>query len=430
MAWRKLAVQMFNQRTDPERQATAAKRAYDLRERLPRREAELATAYYFQSTSNRPEAIQAYERMLATWPDDGVARNNLSLLLVQEGRYPDAERLLRESIDSGTTFRAVYDNLIDAQLWQRKFADAESTVARYDRAVPNAADQRRYFAYIVAFTTGQYDRASRLADSLSQSADPAWREGGASGTIRLLVLRGHLAEALRRANRMLEEAARNGARANGDLLSGEADVAFAENVLLGQPEAGAKRLEAALARYPLDSVPPRNRGYPGLINTAASLGRPDLAEKLHAEFLRTIPESERRTDGDDAWARASVALARGRWRESIEQNRLAQQRWGCPICALPDIGLAFERLNERDSALAVYQEYVNRPIYYDAGQQFYQPVVLRRLGELYEVKGDKAKALEYYGQFVDLWKNADPELQPKVKEFRRRISELAGEPKT
>ena len=33
-------------------------------------------------------------------------------------------------------------------------------------------------------------------------------------------------------------------------------------------------------------------------------------------------------------------------------------------------------------------------------------------------------ALEYYGRFADMWKKADPELQPRVADVRRRIAEL------
>lgn len=58
-----------------------------------------------------------------------------------------------------------------------------------------------------------------------------------------------------------------------------------------------------------------------------------------------------------------------------------------------------------------------------------KPVVLRRLGQLYEARGDRDRALEYYGRFVDLWKDADPSLQPKVAETRRWIAQLAGEPR-
>jgi len=32
--------------------------------------------------------------------------------------------------------------------------------------------------------------------------------------------------------------------------------------------------------------------------------------------------------------------------------------------------------------------------------------------------------VDYYGRFTELWREADPEFQPKVKEVRRRIAEL------
>ena len=51
-----------------------------------------------------------------------------------------------------------------------------------------------------------------------------------------------------------------------------------------------------------------------------------------------------------------------------------------------------------------------------------------RLGELYEARGDRKRAREYYEKFVTLWKDADPELQPGVKEVRGRLAKLAQEP--
>ena len=48
----------------------------------------------------------------------------------------------------------------------------------------------------------------------------------------------------------------------------------------------------------------------------------------------------------------------------------------------------------------------------------------KRLGELYEAKGDVKRAVELYDKFVALWKNADPELQPVVSDVRRRITRL------
>jgi len=36
-----------------------------------------------------------------------------------------------------------------------------------------------------------------------------------------------------------------------------------------------------------------------------------------------------------------------------------------------------------------------------------------------------ARAVEYYGQFTELWKDADAGLQPRVREARDRIARLS-----
>jgi hypothetical protein len=51
----------------------------------------------------------------------------------------------------------------------------------------------------------------------------------------------------------------------------------------------------------------------------------------------------------------------------------------------------------------------------------------RRLGELLEQRGDREKALDYYGRLVALWREADPELQPVVNEVKQRMARLVGE---
>ena len=93
-----------------------------------------------------------------------------------------------------------------------------------------------------------------------------------------------------------------------------------------------------------------------------------------------------------------------------------------------DQGRAFEKLNEPDSAIAQYERFVNGHNVDPENREYVLAAALRRLGEMYESKGDRKKALDYYGRFVDLWKNADPEFQPLVSDIRKHMATLAGEP--
>ena len=53
--------------------------------------------------------------------------------------------------------------------------------------------------------------------------------------------------------------------------------------------------------------------------------------------------------------------------------------------------------------------------------------VLERLGELYDGQGDLENAAVYYAQFVDLWSEADPDVQPRVETARARLQDIVRE---
>jgi hypothetical protein len=60
----------------------------------------------------------------------------------------------------------------------------------------------------------------------------------------------------------------------------------------------------------------------------------------------------------------------------------------------------------------------------DIVDPFLQPMFNERLAQLYEAKGNRVKAAEHYRKFIELWKNADPELQPRVQDARERLRRL------
>ena len=99
---------------------------------------------------------------------------------------------------------------------------------------------------------------------------------------------------------------------------------------------------------------------------------------------------------------------------------------GCyATCVLPQLAQAYDLAGKPDSAIAVFERYLQTRhrtrIRTDA--LFLGPS-LKRLGELYEARGDREKAARNYAQFVELWKGADPELQPSVKDVQIRLARL------
>ena len=119
-------------------------------------------------------------------------------------------------------------------------------------------------------------------------------------------------------------------------------------------------------------------------------------------------------------ARGDVALAAGRAAEALEHYRRGDLL-GCLPCNLPRFARAWEALGQTDSVIATYERYISTPstgrVYADA---FELANAYLRLGELYEAREGTDKA-------VELWKDADSELQPQVQDVRQRIARLVGE---
>jgi tetratricopeptide (TPR) repeat protein len=48
------------------------------------------------------------------------------------------------------------------------------------------------------------------------------------------------------------------------------------------------------------------------------------------------------------------------------------------------------------------------------------------LGKIYERQGQKAKAIEHYEKFLNLWKDADPGIA-KVEDAKKRLAALKNQ---
>jgi tetratricopeptide (TPR) repeat protein len=95
---------------------------------------------------------------------------------------------------------------------------------------------------------------------------------------------------------------------------------------------------------------------------------------------------------------------------------------------LAELGRVWEAASQPDSAIASYEKYLVSPMedQLEIDAQ-YLAFTHKRLGELYAQRGDPEKAALHLQKFIELWKNADPALQPQVAEAKRRLAEMVGE---
>jgi eukaryotic-like serine/threonine-protein kinase len=428
MGWRKLAVAIANSRGSLDRQVLATTRAYQHRDRLPALERELTTAYYYSTVDSRGDQEEAaYRRILAIDPENYIAVNNLSLLLTQLGRYAEAESLAAAGVQRKRATGNLYFQLIDAQTGQGHFDDARRTLDAFAKARPGAPVYLQAKATLLTLT-GPTDSAQRAWLDLGlEMRDPASQSLMRFGLMSVAQTHGKLAEADRQLQAAEALSERRGLP--GETLLSEA-LRATRMTLFERDSAGALRtLRSALVKYPLTSMPALDRPYGDLAAAYAIAGEPAQAKRLLSEYEAAVPEGQRR--GQPAWYRARgwIALADKRPRDAVVEFQEITRNGQRADLGWWETGLAYEQANLADSAVGAYERAVRPEASGWRIQEdpWSKAPSLKRLGELYDARGDRTRAVEYYGRFVDLWKEADPVLQPAVREAKARLSALTSE---
>jgi tetratricopeptide (TPR) repeat protein len=88
------------------------------------------------------------------------------------------------------------------------------------------------------------------------------------------------------------------------------------------------------------------------------------------------------------------------------------------------LALSHDQAGNADSAVAAMERYVARAEPDLWTQSRALAPMSRRLGELYEARGDRVKAIEAYQRVVDLWRNGEPDFQRQAREVQTRIDKL------
>ncbi len=427
MAWRKLAVVLGNAEASNSRQMAAASAAYRHRDRLPSLERDLATGYYHAYVDYDPaKVIAAYRSALATDPDNLVSLNNLAIQYAEQRRYAEAESLAARAaqLGRGVSFT---QNLVNSQILQGHLADAEAAAQRYRTAAPESWFGTGLEAWI-ASVKRDHPTAER---ALGQLRDRLRDSRFLYRRITMMLAgeyakQGRLAEARRLIGELMAEAQ---SRRNGpDHVRYAADLALLDLRYGRPPPEALAALGSALASFPLESMDSLDRPYALLIYVNAWAGRSEEARRLLRQWETTVPEGMRRADQWRLGVLGALAEAEKRDEEALTLYREWFRDAGeCGVCGLYEIAAIHDRRAGSDSALAAYEYLVARPSLRSVFwlERYTLAPTYQRLGELYEARGDRRKAADYYGRFVDLWKNADAELQPAVRQARARLAQLA-----
>ena len=422
MAYRKLGATYSNMGAPAHLQVEAITRAYELRDRLPARERWAAIAFYFARVDrNNEREIAAYESLLEQYPDDMPGLNNLALLYNVRGDSEKAVPLLRHALEvaDGQSF---YDNLLDALTNLKKWDEVSELLNQFEANQPDHP-ARYYFRFFEAMASRNYESADTLLKSTSLSDAPVWHITDEVLKARYYGFRGRFDEAEARNRRSADL---NMARGSPDAaLVNYLDIAFNYLDRQGKPNDARRVLEEGLLRVPLDSIPPISRPYSDIIGLLAKLGDLERANALRVEYEAVVPIEVQRSDFRRWEAIASISMTEGQPHEALTSLRQLELEDHCGICSVYDEARVLEQIDSLDQAIEVHLAQTNNSfasIYWFWGEEI--PVSHFRLGELYSERGDIDEAIENYSKFVDMWQDADADVQPQVQYARDRIDAL------
>ncbi len=428
MAYRKIGTILGNTFQQRAREIEALTKAYELRDRLtPLERGYAVAAYHTDVTGDRDEALAAYRTILARFPDDDRALNNSGVLYNALGDHERALDFFEKGLESDSTWAPRYFNIAFTQARLGRYDDARATLALADERFPNHPRNQGFRGFL-AYRLNNYDEAVQHYENLkaSQSGNPFWQGQAAEVLGRVAQARGQY----RTGDRHLREAVAAARERNvpGAIMQSLIATEFNRMMATGDPEEPRARIDSEITNEALDALSVADRPYEFLITFYALAGTPERARSL----LDAMRRSEQPTLGRDFqrnYDRATgwVQLAEGEVARGLASMRRGVDGWSFEPGALSFMAQAHDAAGNADSARVYWERYLERRWGIPAMDASTRHVAYRRLGALYEERGDNTKAVEYYNQFVELWKDADPDLQPQVQEVRARIARLVGE---
>jgi serine/threonine protein kinase/tetratricopeptide (TPR) repeat protein len=411
LAWARLAA-IYGNVGEEDRHVEAAKKAFDLRERVSERERYYIEGHYYFATGNIEKEKEVLELAIKAYPNDSSAFGNLALdYNLYFGQFEKAIPLAAESsrIEPNAPFGYVHAALPYMAL--NRTEEARSILQRgVDAKADNLFVHQQLFA--LAFLTGDADGMQRQMK---------WAEGKPSEYLLLndsatvAAARGQMQKAEELMKRSMQVSDRLGFKGT----TADTQAGFA----ITQAEVG----NAAKAKELAASSSALAHGRSNMVGVATALamtGDVTRAQTIMDDLGRRFPDDTILHQVSIPVVRAFIEIERKAPQKAIEALQsaapfeLGTAQGFAPIYVR---GLAYLQAKQGTEAAAEFEKIDDR-----RGNQPTAPehaLAKLGLGRAYLLTGDTTKARAAYQDFLALWKDADPDV-PMLKEAKAEYERL------
>jgi serine/threonine protein kinase/Flp pilus assembly protein TadD len=459
MAYRSMAMSYNNLWLVSERKKFMQK-ALELADRLSDAERyQIQGSYYDGSEETYSQAIEAFNKLLDFYPDDTTANNNLALIYYQLEEWDEAVKRLEICVRNRTEFVSSYTLLADSYAAKGLYDKGRQVLESYVQNSSDSAQIRWALARLdvdsgklepamaeldkaflldpepfqilmdkgdIYVYQGDLARAEGEYQKLFQSREPVGRSVGHARLGMLWLLQGQY----EKAKKIWKQSA-----ALGESLGQNRWICMASNGLAyaclktGDLEGGLgyckavwdNAVKAEYLEGKRDSLYMKARVF-------IEMNALDKAQETASELKQMIDKGlYKRYIRYHYHLMGLLEIEKKNYPKAIEflTSALALEPYGPPAKDaefMDTLARAYELAGNLDNAAETYHKITEL----NTGRLNYGDVYacsFYRLGKIYEQKGERARAIESYQKFLDLWKDADPG-RPEVEDARRRLSGL------
>jgi eukaryotic-like serine/threonine-protein kinase len=388
------------------------KHAFDLREKLPDPEKAGVEADYYRLVTGEVyravEALQTWEKLR---PNEFAPHNQLGLVYSELGMYEKATVELRKNTDLFPTLPHAISNLSVILCAQGRYDEAETLLRRIraDQAV-------RFYNHRVG-----YEVAMLRSDQATLEKERNWMEQNSDDPSAVAFLAaidlydGRLESARQRTQHGVSISVGSGlSESAADMLL---DLARAE-ALYGQGSAAGKTLRQALQLTDSKNIKQRAAGVMVLS------GQEREAQKIIHDLLQEYSADTFLNELDTPLALAASRLSLGQADAALRTlDRVKPFEFGRVAEFLPNYirALAYLRLRRPEDAAGEFNA-----ILAHRGVSPLSPVLVASqlgLARAFATQGDVSKSRAAYDTLFANWKNADPDL-PIFKQAKAEYAKL------